>query len=442
MSNRVSWHSTRLGDIVAIKHGWPFQSDLFSEDLTGRPIIVSIGNFEYTGGFRFESTRTKEYCGEYPPEYELSSGDILLVMTCQTAGGEILGIPGRIPDDGRTYLHNQRMGKVDLLRPDLVDLDYLYWLFLWKPFNQSLFNSASGTKILHTSPGRIAAFKFFLPPLPEQRAIARILGALDDKIELNRRQNTTLEELARAIFKSWFVDFDPVRARAEGRAPAAMDAATAALFPDSFEEIDGRKVPRGWQLARLDRVAENPRRNLHPGEVEPETPYIGLEHMPRKRIALDEWGSANAVESNKFRFERGEILFGKLRPYFHKVGVAPVSGVCSTDILVLRSVDESWFGFVLSHVSSDQFVQHTNQTSDGTKMPRTSWKDMSRYQVVLPPKPVAAQYNNLVFPFVRKIAANIQQSRTLAALRDALLPRLLSGDLRVREARRLVEEGV
>src|SRR5437899_2227555 len=120
------WEEVRLGDLLQIKHGWPFKSAFFSEELTGRPIVVNIGNFRYTGGFRFESTTAREYRDDYPREYELSPGDVLLVMTCQTAGGEILGIPGRIPDDGRTYLHNQRLGKVVITRPDLTDDGFLY----------------------------------------------------------------------------------------------------------------------------------------------------------------------------------------------------------------------------------------------------------------------------------------------------------------------------
>src|SRR5713226_4200886 len=125
-----NWPEVRLGNLVSIKHGWPFKSELFSEESSGGPIVVNIGNFRYTGGFRFEETQIKEYRGEYPQEYELSPGDILLVMTCQTSGGEILGIPARVPNDGRTYLHNQRLGKVVVKRPDLVDSEFLYWLFL------------------------------------------------------------------------------------------------------------------------------------------------------------------------------------------------------------------------------------------------------------------------------------------------------------------------
>ena len=134
----------RLGDLVSIKHGWSFKGRYFSEQRNGRPIVVNIGNFRYTGGFRFEGTTVKEYCGEYPPEYELRPGEILLVMTCQTSGGEILGIPGRVPDDGRTYLHNQRMGRVIVDRPDIIDENYLNWLLLSPEFNRELATTASG----------------------------------------------------------------------------------------------------------------------------------------------------------------------------------------------------------------------------------------------------------------------------------------------------------
>ena len=236
MAGDGRWRSVSLGELISVKHGWPFRSELFSEELSGHPIIVSIGNFEYTGGFRFDQTTVKEYRGEYPRDYNLNAGDVLLVMTCQTSGGEILGIPGRIPDDARTYLHNQRTGKVVLKRGDLADINYLYWLFLWQEFNQELLASSSGTKIVHTAPSRIEAFTFDLPQRSEQEAIAYVLDTLQNKIELNRRMNQTLEALARAVFKCWFVDFDPVVAKAAGKKPVGMSAQTAALFPDRFQD--------------------------------------------------------------------------------------------------------------------------------------------------------------------------------------------------------------
>jgi hypothetical protein len=153
-------------------YGWPFKSELYSETLTGKPIVMSIGNFDYTGGLRLDSTVLKEYRGEFPQDYSLNPGDLIVVMTCQTAGGEILGVPARIPADDRTYLHNQRLGKVVVRNRGRVEVSFLYWLFLSPALNRELVNSATGTKILHTAPSRIESFKFALPGIEEQRRIA------------------------------------------------------------------------------------------------------------------------------------------------------------------------------------------------------------------------------------------------------------------------------
>ena len=163
----------------------------------------------------------------------------------------------------------------------------------------------------------------------------------------------------------------------------------------------------------------------------PKTPYIGLDHMPRRSIALSEWGTAEGLASNKSSFGQGDILFGKLRPYFHKVGVAPVDGVCSTDIVVLSPKSPEWFGFVLGHASSDEFVDYTDAVSTGTRMPRTKWKDMARYVLPTPSEPIAAAFNERVQAWVTRIASAIHESRALSAQRDALLPRLVSGQIRV-----------
>ncbi len=260
----------------------------------------------------------------------------------------------------------------------------------------------------------LQSLKVLWYPPAEQHAIARILGAQDDKIELNRRMNQTLEAMTRALFRSWFVDFDGVP-------------------QEDMQESGLGLIPKGWRVGTLGDVAEHPRRSVQPEEIEAATPYIALEHMPKRCIALADWGMGVGLESNKYEFKRGEILFGKLRPYFHKVGVAPLDGVCSTDIVVIAPKSPAWFGFVLVHASSDEFVEYTNAGSTGTKMPRTSWREMSRYAVVLPPESIAIAFNQQVQQMTEKIISNIHESRSLAALRDTLLPRLISGQLRVKQ---------
>jgi type I restriction enzyme S subunit len=192
-------------------------------------------------------------------------------------------------------------------------------------------------------------------------------------------------------------------------------------------------------VGSIGEVAGNPRRGVQPNKIDHTAPYIALEHMPKRSIALYDWGVAEGLESGKLEFRKGEILFGKLRPYFHKVGVAPMDGVCSTDIVVVAPRSEKWFGFALGHISSDTFVEYTNAGSTGTKMPRTSWKEMARFPVVVPDEAIAAEFTHYVQRMLKRIVCAIHESRTLAALRDTLLPKLISGELRVKDAEKRVE---
>ena len=161
--------------------------------------------------------------------------------------------------------------------------------------------------------------------------------------------------------------------------------------------------------------------------------------MPRRSIALSEWEGAGKVKSNKTQYHSGEILFGKLRPYFHKVGIAPVDGICSTDIVVVVPREPRWEAFTLACLSSDEFVGYTDRTSTGTKMPRTNWETMGQYKICLASKQVVHAFQGLVRLLLDLVRANIHESRTLARTRDLLLPKLMSGEIRLRDAEEVVE---
>ena len=306
------------------------------------------------------------------------------------------------------------------------------FVFYWLNSNtQELERHATGTTFRELSGAALKRIRIPLPPLAEQRAIAKILGALDDKIELNRRMNETLEEMARAIFDDWFVDFGPTRARMEGREPYLAPEVWR-LFPDRIDADTG--APEGWRLGVLGDIAVSEHRAVAPAEVAADTPYIGLEHMPRRSIALSRWGRADQVKTPKLRFDAGEFLFGRLRPYFHKVGVAPFDGICSTTIAVVRPVSQEWSAPVLACISSASFVDFADRSSTGTTMPQTSWEALSRYELAIPPAALAAAYGDAVAPMLDRIVANVRESHALAHTRDALLPRLMSGRLRIGDA--------
>ena len=310
----------------------------------------------------------------------------------------------------------------------IANTDFIYWFLSQERIVEYLHAIAEDSVTAYPSikPNDIEQLTLNLPPLNEQRAIAHVLGTLDDKIELNRRMNETLEEMARAVFKDWFVDFGPTRAKMEGR-ERYLPVEVWKLFPDRMVGSEVGKIPEGWGVKMLGAIANQRRCGVKPEHIDPDTPYIGLEHMPKRCIALSKWDVSDGLASSKFRFERGDILFGKLRPYFHKVGLAPIDGICSTDIVTLSPKAHSWSHYVLLCTSSDEFVAYTDQTSTGTRMPRTSWKIMSQYELCLPPETIAATFQKMTQPLLERVVLNIHESHALSAQRDALLPKLVSG---------------
>jgi type I restriction enzyme S subunit len=194
------------------------------------------------------------------------------------------------------------------------------------------------------------------------------------------------------------------------------------------------EIPKGWEEKRLGDIAQEIRRGIMPDQIDPETPYFGLEHLPRKSIALSDWGNAKDVKSTKLAFKKGDILFGKIRPYFHKVGIAPVDGVCSSDTIVISSKMHDYFSIGLACVSSEEFVKHATQTSKGTKMPRADWVVLRNYPVLIPPSPLFQLFDDFVRDSVDQIQKMIFQIKNLRRTRDLLLPKLIPGDLDVSNA--------
>lgn len=252
------------------------------------------------------------------------------------------------------------------------------------------------------------------PDLPTQRRIASILSAYDDLIENNTRRIAILEEMARRIYEEWFVHF-----RFPGHEQVKM------------VESDLGLIPEGWSWRRLRNIAEDVRDSINPEATDPRTPYVGLEHIPRRSLGLSDWGFASQVQSTKLRFKSGDILFGKIRPYFHKVAVAPVDGVASSDAIVIRAKDYAWYSLVLATVSSDAFVAEATQSANGTKMPRANWNVLLDYKVPIPSSIVLDKFNDLMSGIVGFIRTATLKNRNLRATRDLLLPKLISGELDV-----------
>jgi len=271
-------------------------------------------------------------------------------------------------------------------------------------------------------------FSLPIPPLPEQHAIAHILGTLDDKIELNRRMNETLEAMARALFKSWFVDFDPVRAKMEGRKPAGMDKATAALFPDSFQDSPLGAIPKGWRVGSIYEIADvvygasfSSRRFNTSGNGLPLIRIRDLsDHSPG--VWTDEQHPKGA------RISAGDIVVGMDGEFRAHVWQGPDSWLNQRMCQFKpKATDDT--AFVLYSIQGP--LAEVERSEVGTTVIHLGKSDIDQFQTVLPPPSVRIRYAHAAAPLLRfRVKAGVQ-SRSLAALRDALLPKLLSGELRV-----------
>jgi type I restriction enzyme S subunit len=309
-----------------------------------------------------------------------------------------------------------------------IDLKYFFYMTKAKDFWP-----IRGSAQPFISQTDIRELYVHIPEIKIQRKIGEILYTLEKKISVNSELSKTLENIAQTIFKSWFIDFDPVKAKMAGEKPEGMDDATAALFPDSMEESELGLIPEGWNVSGLNEFAK-PRKELAKvSSLDSQTNYVGLEHLPRNSLFFRTWSSAEKVQSGKSVFRRNDILFGKLRPYFHKVVVSPVSGVCSTDIVVIQSPDSKIDPYTACLVNQDEFITFVTNRSSGTRMPRTSWQEMCEFRIAFPGLDLMQKFNELMEPLFLFAISVCLESNELETIRETLLPRLISGELQIPE---------
>ncbi|MBX7134724.1 MAG: restriction endonuclease subunit S [Fimbriimonadaceae bacterium] len=402
----MMWPTYRLGDLLSVKHGWAFKGEHFADE--GEYVLLTPGNFHENGGLRLREEKLKYYAADFPPEYLLQKGDLLVAMTDLKQSAPILGASARVPEDGR-FLHNQRLGLIRVEDYSRLDIRYAYHIFNCPAIRAQIRATATGATVRHTAPERIYACSIRLPDLTTQARIAETLDGYDGLIANNLRRMSLLEEANRVIYREWFVSLN---------------------FPgrERVKITDG--VPTGWMRSTLGRLVELRRDMVDPSAVDASTPYVGLEHIPRRFMVLDAWSSVEDVTSSKLKFSHRDILFGKIRPYLHKAASVPISGVCSSDAIVMRPVKSSLFSIVLGLVASDEFVEMTHQTStEGSKMPRAHWPSMAAHPVLIPPNLLCDEFNDLVSAHVALIENLIFQNRLLIEARDLLLPRLMNGSI-------------
>lgn len=366
------------------------------------------------------------------------AGDILFV--CKGSPGRTNWVP-----DPVDFCIAQDMVSVRA-NPKIIYPKYLFAALRSPIVQAQIENMHVGTMIPHFKKGDFDKLNIPVPSTAEQHVIGDLYFSISERITLLRETNATLEAIAQAIFKSWFVDFEPVRAKMEGRAPEGMDEATAALFPDSFEESELGLVPKGWRVGSLEDVA-----TLNPeswtAKKHPETVlYIDLANVKNNQISEIINYGFNVAPSRARRVLRdGDTIVGTVRPgnrSFAFIYEAVPTLTASTGFAVLRPRAIENTEFIYLAATQDSSIEHLAHIADGGAYPAVRPDAISGIQTVLPSNTQMVAFHEIAASLLASIAQNQQQAQTLANLRDTLLPRLISGKLRLPEAENTIAEAI
>ena len=317
-----------------------------------------------------------------------------------------------------------------------LDMRWLYYAIKYHKLGEI----DDGSPIPSTTRSAVYVRDFDVPPLAEQKAIAAVLGALDDKIELNRRMNATLEATARALFQSWFVDFAPVRAKLDGLKPVCLDEVTAALFPNKFQESIQGPIPKGWTIEPVGEVVDCVGGGT-PSTAEPKYWEDGTHHWTTPKdfsslqapVLLDtdrKLTDAGIAKISSGLLPSGTLLLSSRAPVGY-LAIAAIPVAINQGFIALKCNDRASNFFMLNWCQTNMAEIESRAT--GTTFAEISKQNFRPIRVVLPPKELMAAFTAKVAPLYAQITANLHQSHTLATLRDALLPKLLSGELSVAE---------
>ena len=395
----MSWQKVTLQEVVTTIQTGPFGSQLHQSDYSndGIPVIMPKDLIDGKISVTSIARVSKDHVSRLS-RHKISEGDILY---------------SRRGDVGRcAYVKKEESGWIcgtGCLRVSVnkekVDSKFLFFYLQIPEIKIWLENNAIGSTMPNLNTTILGSVPLFIPPLYIQKKIANILSAYDDLIENNQKQIQLLEEAAQRLYKEWFVDL---------------------RFPghENTRIVDG--VPEGWEVCTIDDISSLRKTAIKAPNIPPGIPYIGLEHIPRKDFCLSSWGDSSDVSSTKYQYKENDILFGKIRPYFHKVGFSINNGVTSTDTLVMTAKKDSLWPILLLSVFSKDFVNYSYQNcKEGSKMPRADWNIMKSYKVLNPEKNILKKFNNNIFSITKKIKILAHQNNIISETRNMLLPKLM-----------------
>jgi len=439
------WQEMTIGALLerhggSVKTG-PFGTTLKANEYSTEGVpLISVGEVGYGSLCVTEKTpRAPRTVVERLPEYLLKAGDI------------VFGRKGAV--DRSALVRAEQEGwflgsdGIRLRLPATCDARFVSCHLQTADTRAWLLQHATGTTMASLNQAIIGRIPITLPPLPEQRAIAHILGTLDDKIELNRRMNETLEAMARALFKSWFVDFDPVRAKAAGRDPG-LPPDIADLFPASFEDSEMGEIPGGWGVKKLADICEKPQYGYTASASdEPAGPRFLRITDINKRDWI-EWPNVpycmvEPSQKAKYALAPGDIVIARMADPGHGALIEEdVDAVFASYLIRFRPLRDELERYLQYWLRSVAYWNTVRSTQSGTTRANLNAKVLGGFDLVIPSVDVLGAFGQLVSPFRRRVVANVHEARKLAALRDTLLPKLISGEFRVQDAERFLQEAV
>lgn len=433
------WKKLRLGDLVSIKGGLSYKGEFVG---IGDAILVGMGAVSNSERFLFSGFRV--YGGEFSETHRLLPGDIVIATRQQSDNLPILGFPAIIPSslEGRDVIVATNLYKVT--NHSDIDNRFLFWLLRGSEYRRRILSCAKGTTVRMLTKEAIEDFWFACPPIEDRQGISDFLDALEDRITLLRETNATLEAIAQGLFKSWFVDFDPVRAKMEGRVPEGMDEATAELFPDGLEESKLGILPTGWRNGLVSELGEvicgKTPSTIEAANYGDEVPFITIPDMHGRLVVTSTNRSLSrlgADSQHKKYLPIGAICVSCIAtPGL----VVRVTAEAQTNQQINSVVPSASWGksfplFLLRRIGDAVRAGG----SGGSVFHNLSKSGFEALSVLLPSHNLARRFDEVAEPLIAKIVENQCQVQTLANLRDTLLPRLISGQLRLHDVEAQIE---
>ena len=430
----VKWKTMPLGELYDFSSGLSKQRDQFGFGhgfLSFKDVFYNYFTPEKLNQLVNSSATEQAACS-------IKRGDVFLTRTSETQ--DELGMSCVAL---RTYEKATFNGFTKRLRPKAnsqIVPEYAGYYFRSPFFRRAVSAMSSLSTRASLNNEMLGRLAMILPPVDDQESIGEILKSLDDKIELNRRMNATLEAMARALFQSWFVDFDPVRAKLDGRKPIGLDEATAALFPEHLEDSPLGHIPKGWKATTLGACIGFGSGFSFKSQdwQESGVPVVKIGSVKPGIIDLTQVSYVSeeiAKQAARYRLSTGDMLIG-MTGYVGEVGLVPPSD--NPPLLnqrvgkfVMAKPGTVSLAFWYCTTRQPEFKAFVEARSHGTAQANVSGESILEFPLVMPPSGILDSFNYDCQPLFDRILSNHGESRTLATLRDTLLPRLLSGELSV-----------